>query len=45
MELNGCYRAKVNSKASAIPIVTASALYNLAVRIGIANVLKFIFVL
>ena len=33
MELNGCYRRKVNSKAFAIPILTA----NLAVRIGIVN--------
>ena len=41
-----CYRRKINSKAFAIPILTASA-YNIiidvAVRIGIANVLELTF--
>ena len=39
-ELNSCYRAKVNSKAFAIPILTASAFimfYIIAVRKRIAN--------
>ena len=42
IELNGCHRTKVNSKAFAIPILTAN-ISNIikagAVRIGIANVL------
>ena len=45
-ELNSCYRAKVNSKAFAIPILTASAFimfYMIAVRIRIANALEIKF--
>ena len=38
MELNGCYRRKVNSKAFAIPILTAIKAD--AVRKGIANALE-----
>ena len=43
MELNGHYRMKVNSKAFAIPILTASVFVmidTIAVRIGIASALE-----
>ena len=48
VQLKGCYRMKINSKAFAIPILTASSLYvvdNITVRIGIPNALEFITVL
>ena len=51
MELNHMVviaRRKVNSKAFAIPILTAydcMCLYNIAVRIGIANALELTFLL
>ena len=38
MELNDCYTRKVNSKAFAIPILTARLF-----RIGIANALELTF--
>ena len=47
MELNGHYRMKVNSKAFAIPILTASAftmIDTIAVRIGIAFALELTFI-
>ena len=43
MEVNSCYRMKVNSKAFAIPILTASAFImfdTITVRIGIGNTLE-----
>ena len=46
MELNGCYRMKVDSEAFAVPILTASAfiIYDVtAVRIWIINALKLTF--
>ena len=45
VELNGFYRTKINCKAFAILILTASAFKNLAVRTGIANTLQLTFVL
>ena len=46
MELNDCYRTKVNSKAFGIPVLTASWIVKAdAIRIGIANVLQLTFVL
>ena len=43
MELNGCYRTKVNCKAFVSPILTARLAD--AFRIGIANGLQLTFVL
>ena len=46
--VNSCFRAKINSKAFAIPILTAFAFIMIdmmAVRIGIANALELAFVL
>ena len=43
MQLNSCYRMKVNSRAFAIPILNASAFImfdTIAVRIGIGNALE-----
>ena len=49
MELNGCYRTKVNSKALAIPILIAVIVSTIikvnAVRRRIANVLELTVVL
>ena len=48
IQLKGCYRMEINSKASAIPILTASYIVNYkldAVRIGIADALEFISIL
>ena len=47
MKLNGCYRMKVNSKAFAIPIMTAFAFImvdTVAVRIRITNALELTFI-
>ena len=44
MKFNCCYRAKVDSKAFAIPILTARLKPDV-VRIGIANALESTFVL
>ena len=44
----GCYRMEMNSKAFAIPILTATYIVNYkldAIRIGIANDLEFISIL
>ena len=46
--VNSCFRAKVNSKAFAIPILTAFAFIMIdmmAVRIMVANALELAFVL
>ena len=43
IQLKGCYRMEINSKAFAIPILTA--ILSDAVRIGIANALEFISIL
>ena len=43
MKLNYCYRTKVDSKAFAIPILTARLIKADAVRIGIANALESTF--
>ena len=46
MEVNSCYRTKVNPKAFAIPILTAIVSIIIkanAVRIGIANALESLF--
>ena len=50
MKLNGCYRTKVNSKAFAIPNLTAFFLYQTndkadAVRIETENTLELTFAL
>ena len=48
MELNGCYRMKVDSKAFTNFILTTSAFTMfdvIAVRIGIANALELTFIL
>ena len=48
IQLKGCYRMEINSKAFAIPILTAIIIVNYkldAVRIGIANALEFISIL
>ena len=48
IQLKGCYRMEINSKAFAIRILTASYIVNYkldAVRIGIANALEFISIL
>ena len=48
MELNGCYRMTVNSKAFAIPILTEFAFImidTIAVKIRKANALELTFIL
>ena len=47
MELKGCYRMNVNSKAFGIPILIVSTLAAemIAVGIGISNVLILTFIL
>ena len=48
VELNLCYRIKVNSRPFVIPILTASTFImfdTIAVRIGIANALELTFIL
>ena len=45
MELDCCYRTKVDSKAFAFPYSDCISLYNLPVRIGIANALELPYVL
>ena len=47
MELKGCYRMNVNSKAFVIPILIVSALAAemIAVGIGISNALILTFIL